>query len=966
MGYSFYGGKEGRTYHLVARFDSIQKMVAAFQQGGGYTGASYHEYVIIDTPNKASRENGIIYRRGLNYQQNFALNNNKTTLTREDTEKKTLYGEEGVFYQSGGGGVAPPAAGSLSLLANVPKFYEYKYKLIAGTPVKIEIEYISRKVDADGEDLFEQEFFNFCKSPGGGAEYVGRIVGPDGRAPHLSLQDWTTFVSTYQNSTDGLKTEAKAKRTLGKIDNTKYNDTIKYGFCNVLDEVTGDVKQTYIGFDFPITVFEYSARTVKPYGAVIKEVTSLPSVGEEGVYYKFNSEHYLWDTSRQVVDTASSTSDSIVWRVEPGFVKATPWEATHSADSPYWNYRGLVREKAESLEHPFYKSYDLQIPNGIHGQDVCEVSTHIVAADGQRIDPTTDFLQTVARDSNGNISHTDDKNFSIYYKTKNYNNLETGEISEEKHVGWLRVVDRITDNTNPSPELNELERSHPYVLNDRVGARGAGLSEGLGLLCIVAGQTAAAPVDCSTFAVGYEFTDGSAQWRVIEIKTTPANLLTVHYTYGADNQISIRMLDNLSLSKDGRLFAKYTDLSSSVYLGEVNSIKEVFFDNENGVQSFIIKYNTKKRDASGLVVIDNDRSRIQLENGIAKRDTKGYVIGYPTTDENGYILEQIPQHVKFVSNIQKNEDTQVITLTYNDGTSINFGPYYAVTGVKLNNNLEMEFTWNYKDSGGDYHKSTLNSVLTNEPFKFKTINKLWVDGDGDLDTDQFLKANYNVGEKNSDGSPATGNIGDETKVSEYPINKIEAIRMNGDNLCVLYSSKSKRDALLDDPAKYFMLPYTNPKTQQTKNYAWHNLGATLSSNHILGFFSSLADVKLKYPYGIGKTAGGQVDEATKNRSGWLAVVRQQNGDLVTTETYAYDYEGLNNGLYTADPALAWQKVDSLSSSENANNFLATCAANKTDYKATDAQPVAENGNDPSKIKPNGIWFVKVETEGIFI
>jgi len=38
---SFYGGKQGRTYHIVERYNSVHDMVSAFQQGGAYTKANY-------------------------------------------------------------------------------------------------------------------------------------------------------------------------------------------------------------------------------------------------------------------------------------------------------------------------------------------------------------------------------------------------------------------------------------------------------------------------------------------------------------------------------------------------------------------------------------------------------------------------------------------------------------------------------------------------------------------------------------------------------------------------------------------------------------------------------------------------------------------------------------------------------------------------------------------------------------
>ena len=73
--YSMYGGKPGTTYRLVAHYDSIKEMVDAFQKGGSYNTVNYGEYVIIDTVLrrnlKNNAENGILYRRGYDFNQAF-------------------------------------------------------------------------------------------------------------------------------------------------------------------------------------------------------------------------------------------------------------------------------------------------------------------------------------------------------------------------------------------------------------------------------------------------------------------------------------------------------------------------------------------------------------------------------------------------------------------------------------------------------------------------------------------------------------------------------------------------------------------------------------------------------------------------------------------------------------------------------------------------------------------------------
>lgn len=132
---SFYGGKEGRTYHIVQRYDSVHDMVNAFSGGGAYTGANYGQYVIIDTVlnqgRSASKENGLLYRRGFDY--------------------------------------------------NDPQHEK---------PVK---------TAEMSDDEFQQAWSDWVQNPGAGAIYVGQIVGPEGRTPNLTIQSWIDFIEQIQD-----------------------------------------------------------------------------------------------------------------------------------------------------------------------------------------------------------------------------------------------------------------------------------------------------------------------------------------------------------------------------------------------------------------------------------------------------------------------------------------------------------------------------------------------------------------------------------------------------------------------------------------------------------------------------------------------------------------------------------------------------------------------------------------------
>ena len=102
---SFYGGRRGASFVIVKnykvispddnRIDDMIKvdleldesstitgaqreewlldncMIYCFKQGGGYKTVNYDEYVLIDTTNKNDKDNGKIYRRGYEYNNDM-------------------------------------------------------------------------------------------------------------------------------------------------------------------------------------------------------------------------------------------------------------------------------------------------------------------------------------------------------------------------------------------------------------------------------------------------------------------------------------------------------------------------------------------------------------------------------------------------------------------------------------------------------------------------------------------------------------------------------------------------------------------------------------------------------------------------------------------------------------------------------------------------------------------------------
>ena len=260
---SFYGGKQGRTYHIVARYDCVdlnnyagkndfetfnigtsyteakgkkfvyeneyyvvlvdtisgindlrneektyhvRGMVQQFAKGGAYTEANYGEYVLIDTifnlNHKSDLENGLLYRRGFDYNEDPNLN------PKPNINDNTYYDEQG--------------------------------KLI--------------------KDLWQAAWDAWVQKPGAGAIYVGQIVGPQGESPELTPIKWEELESKV-----GIKkivipssiTKGNNSTLITDSDGNQIwkGDAIKVGSYTVRDS-DNNVTGAEIAFDIPQTVLE--------------------------------------------------------------------------------------------------------------------------------------------------------------------------------------------------------------------------------------------------------------------------------------------------------------------------------------------------------------------------------------------------------------------------------------------------------------------------------------------------------------------------------------------------------------------------------------------------------------------------------------------------------------------------------------------------------------------------------------
>ena len=202
---SLYGGKPGVSFVLKGRFNSVADMVASFRQGAAYKDVWYNEYCLIDTPNKNDKDNGKLYRRGMNYQ---------------DTNG-------GAFYIG-------QIVGASS-----------------GTPYT-QIDSIAA-VQKKGQETLEPN--SFRKFPTG-KDSDGNYI--------ISEGDGTPAVFDFEDKNE--HSLVPGKYTEGGT--TKYNDTIKYTWINIRKDNNSSDSWFYVGMTFPYTVIDYNVHQVSQYDEI--------------------------------------------------------------------------------------------------------------------------------------------------------------------------------------------------------------------------------------------------------------------------------------------------------------------------------------------------------------------------------------------------------------------------------------------------------------------------------------------------------------------------------------------------------------------------------------------------------------------------------------------------------------------------------------------------------------------------
>lgn len=247
---SFYGGRRGTSFVIVKNYLDIPQMVNNFARGNDYTEVGFEEYVIINNPNKNHPDNGKIFRRGYDFNSN-----------------KTISG----------------------------------YVLVNKNDNSIVISSDSAEYEAALESQdYEFQFIENIQAHG--AEYIGNIIGPAGKAPLLnmtsyeSVQNMAAAEGFKNRRSSGLYSPSETNPGLipGKDKNGNYHDAIEWQCYSVSMDKFADETQAYIGFKFPYLVTQMQTQQVEPYdgnGDAVDMSSIARSNDDPGTHPYYNKWH---------------------------------------------------------------------------------------------------------------------------------------------------------------------------------------------------------------------------------------------------------------------------------------------------------------------------------------------------------------------------------------------------------------------------------------------------------------------------------------------------------------------------------------------------------------------------------------------------------------------------------------------------------------------------------------------------
>lgn len=548
---SFYGGQSGRTYHIVKRYKSINQMTTEFAKGGSYTEVNYGQYVLISTLNKNNDENGLLFRRGFDYNDDVSLS---TKPTREEIE---------INDQSSQPVINPET--------NQPKkkYYNNIYDQNEN--------FIGIRFD---EDRYQIDLDTYFSHVGNGAIYVGRIVGADGKAPNIGLLKWEV-AEGRQDSYSQLNSDSDADGYEGLNDNDDpiYNDTVQAATFSELD-IDGNVTEIKLALKIPKPTFIISAQSVDPYG----------------------------DTPRSHYDEASGETDEDI-----DITVIREGNVATGKVLGYSNLIHEHTQTGKNAGHPFYHNYDIAIPKGIKGDAVTGIKVQKAVVN--QSDPINNsqpwFRGDDLLDSYGEDIVNDDE--YITFDITKYDVKATNDVTYHQGRLPFRVIKTILSNVRENRLYQPIVEIEGSLVNNPVQPELGDLYEISSLnktyaICTRAGEFHIEDFDNLQPGGAVENGITHAWWRCVHMQHPAPETLTVDYKAGESENIITGFIDYLYLDNQGNLFARYAN-GENTNLGFIDTIDTI---TENDGKFTITFISNNSQDFYVNSIVDVQRVGDQL------------------------------------------------------------------------------------------------------------------------------------------------------------------------------------------------------------------------------------------------------------------------------------------------------------------------------------------------------------------
>lgn len=652
--YSFYGGRPGNSFTIVASFPNVQTMVEQFKRGPAYTEVHYDEHVIINTEDKNNPTNGQIYRRGYDYNNDM-----------------------------------------------------------------------------------------------GGAELIGTIVGPAGKAPMLIMDKYQSIQKAVDSADDGISGSAQGYKSMsssgqlktgdtdlipGKDENNNFNDTIKWISYSLRDGQGNDTV-AHIGFKIPYPVIDFE------------------------------------------------TENTDFW--EP-----------------------LEIERTDDKTHPFYEKWKITIPRGQKGN--CIQNFRVITPTGNNVETDYKDSNEVAEDIRDNrqilvydyyvynnaqgepIETPIKKTLYIgdYNVIKSINLNEDGTLTVaythdddsvfDKKIKW---IDNIVLTNDGTLSLKYNTQENPISLENKIKWIKDIYLQSNGVLTVRYNDDSTEEITTSSESTDEDDpdstqTDGIVLRWINSIQSSENGIITVHYNNGdaeiINNDDPLKFINSIELTNNGILTVKYNTLKNPERPEEGNVTEEINADKPIKWISevSITDQNATEQSNRGKLIVN-------YNNG----DSDILDMSYPTNIEIDETLDK-----------EHPENQYKIKTTYSNG-NINYSAspinYIKKMLVSSNGHLLVQYT--------DYNQNTGASTTINN------VTQDWADlGIVSPEAFGFNNSTTTVTNKYLTGllvpSEMKNNYEDLTfsiNISQFLPKNLLSISITGCNITVYYSDNTSETILID-------------------------------------------------------------------------------------------------------------------------------------------------------------------------